>query len=643
MPEHRLFPAYGGLLWLLLIIAAVLYWPGLDGYYILDDQPNLESLANIGHPPEDFVQPQVFNEVGRFISEGIASSLGRPISLTSFALQAHRWPDGVWHFKYVNLMIHLLNGALVFWFIWLVTRLLRLETQQGLLLALLTTTLWLLNPLQVSTASYIIQRMAQLSALFTLGGLVAYLYGRLWLTENKLFKGYLLASLGIGLGGLLATFSKETGALLVLYVLVLEATLLYKLSQPAYWRIWRGLFIYLPSLLLAGYLIYSLPGFIRGYEIRDFTLVERLWSEARILVDYLGKILWPRLHTLNLFHDDFLISTGWLSPPTTLLSVIVVVGVFFAALFLRRRYPVFAFAALWFFAGHLLESTFLPLVLYFEHRNYFPMLGPLFALAYAVIYVFRYLQNPLLRNLTAGLVALWIGLIMFATWNETRLWGQPLVQAHVWAEQKPLSRYAQSHAASLLISAGRPEEALDYYRHMLKVFPDDGGPHAFWLAASCFYPEIPRPDIQAALENFGRVRGEEALINGLKVFLEYYHEGQCPAYYDTETVENLLRALVYNPNLHRKFRHSAYNLYGLFLARQERYREAIDMADQSLALKQEIAMKMQRLVWLIGKGDIAEALSYIKRIRAELSPLQQQWYAEDLDRLENNLQTLLET
>ncbi|MBE9562730.1 MAG: hypothetical protein IMF12_07715, partial [Proteobacteria bacterium] len=154
---------YGCLFFIVLLITGWLYWQGLYGIFIFDDVPNLQELANVG---------QFGSSIMQFITEGEAGSLGRPVSLLTFALQADSWPFYPWDFKYVNLMIHLLNGCLIFWIVIFITRF--LELKHHVLLALLTASVWLLHPLQVSTVLYVIQRMTQLATLFTLVGILFY-------------------------------------------------------------------------------------------------------------------------------------------------------------------------------------------------------------------------------------------------------------------------------------------------------------------------------------------------------------------------------------------------------------------------------------------------------------------------------------
>ena len=57
------------------------------------------------------------------------------------------------------------------------------------------------------------------------------------------------------------------------------------------------------------------------WATRDFSLRTRLLSEARIVVDYMRWTLLPTPNALSFYHDDFHISSGLLTPWTTLASI----------------------------------------------------------------------------------------------------------------------------------------------------------------------------------------------------------------------------------------------------------------------------------------------------------------------------------
>lgn len=114
-------------------------------------------------------------------------------------------------------------------------------------IALLTAGFWLLHPLMLSTTLYVIQRMAQLPLLFSLLAIIGYFKGRGLLAVYPI-KAYLIMTLSIGLGTILATFSKENGALLPLLILVIEFCNPNKNYKPM-WQ-WRAVCLWLPSLAI---------------------------------------------------------------------------------------------------------------------------------------------------------------------------------------------------------------------------------------------------------------------------------------------------------------------------------------------------------------------------------------------------------
>ncbi len=626
--------AYGLSFILLLLCTAWLYWPGLHSIFILDDQPNLDPLSQI-------TDTQPFMGMIKFATEGISGESGRPLSLLTFALQYHNWPSNPWSFKYVNLMLHLLNGCLIIWILLHLGRLLTLPASRYLPLALLTATLWLWHPFHASTVLYVVQRMVLLSAFFTLLGLLAYLQGRQYLVEKRLFKGYIWISLAIGVGGILATLSKENGILLVFYIVVLEMTVLQTLPKPAYFRLWQAVFIYLPIAALVTYLTWHFGKFLQTYEIRDFTLIERLLTEGRALSDYLAKILILRPHAFNLFSDDYPISQNLFTPLTTLFALIFLAGLLLIALWKPRTRPVLSFAILWFFAGHLLESTFLPLVPYFEHRNYLPMLGILFATVYGIFSLAEQMHHVFLRKVAIALMLLWFTFFPLLTWSQTTLWAQPILQAMFWAEKKPLSRFALSHAAALLEQAGRPTQAETYLRQMTQSFPNDTGPYMLWLHLACKHSEVTPPNVSQLLDHFQIAKLDTAVVSSLNILINDGDYRLCPTLLDSQTLDQLFQTLIKNP--HADFYLSyLYHLHAIFHAHQQHYAQAVQAASESLAKRDQPELRVWQIEWLMADNRLQDAQTAIQTLRSHLNPLTAKLYTNRLDWLERQIKMLQE-
>jgi len=604
--------------YVLLILAWLVYAPGLSGVFLFDDQPNLAFLADFG------ASGNISQEIGRALIQNPSSQLGRPISMLTFLWQAPSWPLNVQDFKYVNILLHLLNACLVLWVVLLLGRLLDLPPTRCQILGLIVTAFWLLHPLHVSTVLYVIQRMVEVSAFFTLAGLAAYLHGRFYLARQRLVRGYLWVTGGIGLGLVLGVLSKENGLLLALYISVLEITLLRKVATAPYWQAWRWLFMAGPVIAFVGYLMLNSHYIAASYSARDFTLVERLWSEARIGWEYVGNILFPRPSALGLFHDDYLVSRGWLMPSSTLLAVLAWASALGTAVFLRKRAPWIAFAVLWFLAGHLMESTFIGLILYFEHRNYLPMLGLLLAIAYYLTFGLDHFQaksNMLLRIIAA----IWLSLLLVITWGETTLWGQPVQQAALWAQQQPYSKFAQSHAAHVMNLYGQPDKARDYYLHLAQTFPETTGPYLLWISASCKPKLLALPDMALVWPILATKHADIGSVSALNTLVNEMNKQECEL--PVDLVLKIFSVLQSNPNL-RNFGDTITKLYAQFLAGQKRYGEALMLTDNLAA---DIPYRIERIVWMIFAGALDTALTEIEQLRAQLTPLTEPLYRKQLD------------
>jgi len=361
------------LLFLILLLTFLIYLPGLSGPMILDDYPQLNPiLENIGKGSWS----------GHLLSE--SGVLGRPVAMVSFILNAVAAGKDFWWWKFTNLAIHLLAGVLVFV---LSTRLLAAEDgrirRNVHYLALLTAGLWLLHPLQVSTVLYTVQRMTQLSALFVFAGLLSYTLGRERQLAGKRYgwTGLVLAFLVFSP---LAVFSKENGLLFPVLTGLLEVFFFGFKGGRRERQVLTGcytLFLLIPGLIAVYWLTTHFDQLVLGgYEVRNFTLHERLLTQFRVLVYYLYQMVVPQAGSLGFFHDDFPVSKGLLSPPSTLLSLGVLVGGLVAGWRLRRFSKAAAFGIFFFFAAHLMESTIFPLELMFEHRNYLALYGILLSL-----------------------------------------------------------------------------------------------------------------------------------------------------------------------------------------------------------------------------------------------------------------------
>ncbi|RYH21168.1 MAG: hypothetical protein EON54_25775, partial [Alcaligenaceae bacterium] len=236
--------------------------------------------------------------------------------------------------------------------------------------------IWLLHPLHASTVLYAVQRMAQLSALFTLGAVCVFLVARQQLVDGPTRAAQLNLFVSFPLLVFLGVLSKQNAAVAPAICLVLELAYFGKNSRPgATVRNFFAVFLALPAFAVAGILLLAPRILLATYDEWDFTLAERLLTQPRALIDYIGMLLLPRGLQMGLYTDDFAISHDLFSPLSTLWCILTLAWISVLAVVMRKRAPSVFAGWFFFLAAHSIESGFLPLELYYEHRNYLPAFG----------------------------------------------------------------------------------------------------------------------------------------------------------------------------------------------------------------------------------------------------------------------------
>lgn len=451
-------------LFCILALTVACYLPGLTGHFIFDDG------ANIRINPFLKIDRLDFPTLWQAASSGGASPLSRPISMASFAVNHYFFGMSPYYFKAVNLAIHLINGMLVFILSRLLLNLhLRLREAENekaaAWVAIAVAAIWLLHPFNLTGVLYAVQRMTSLAALFTLAGLALYLYGRKNLLNGGR-SGFIAIIAAIGVFTPLAALCKESGALLPLLIFVTEATLLrWSAPDRSVRRMLAaasGLSVAVPLLFVLFYVSNNPDLILGGYQWRDFTMAERLMTEARVLWFYLHMIVLPNMSEMGLHHDDILVSRSLLSPWTTLPAIAGILLLAAGAFVLRNKQPLLAFGVAFFFVGHAMESTIIPLELAFEHRNYLPMLGILLPLAYYALDPRLHLSSVRVRR-----AAFLLLVILFAglTASRARQWGDTLQMRMLEVERHPRSVRAHTDLAGLYnnLPPTSSEDAFDLY------------------------------------------------------------------------------------------------------------------------------------------------------------------------------------
>lgn len=513
-------------LFLILCLTIIIHWVGLKGGFLFDDYPNLQDLGTYGVVDD-------WDKVKAFITNGFAGPTGRPIALASFLIDANTWPTAPYPFKYTNLMIHLLNGVLLCWAILLLLRNYQYQEQKAVWMALVSTAIWLLHPYFISTTLYVVQRMAQLATLFSLIGIVGYLKARLLLPQ-KTIPAHIWMSLSVGLGTILATYSKENGALLPLLILVIEFCNPSDKNKPI-WQ-WRAIFLWLPSIAIVILLIKYMDFSAHPWPNRNFNMIERLYSEARIVTEYLYNLVIPQVELRGLYQDGYEISKSLVQPITTLYSIFFLTVIIVLAFFYRRKYPLFSLAILFFMAAHLMESTVIGLELYFEHRNYLAAIF-LFLPFTSALYLLKAKIDTKLVDVIACFV---LSILTFFTYERAKLWSDIDQLQLYWAKSSPDSPRAQNAIAAILFDRGRYQESNKFLEQATMRMPDSALLNVRLLLQKVYLGEAKELDFEEASNRLVKQSFDAQAIQALRVLVEFITEHHLSNVYGSWTLNLII-------------------------------------------------------------------------------------------------------
>ncbi|WP_139052872.1 hypothetical protein [Thiocapsa marina] len=612
--------------WVLPLLVIALTWyaynKGATGSLFYDDLSNLSALTNL----------ETHEAIKVFLFDGSSGPTGRPLALASFLPHAQGWPASHITARQFNFIIHLFNGVLLGW---LGYALLTLADQTSPLrsyfIALSAASIWLFSPLLVSTNLILIQRMTSLSALFGLVGLLTYVLG------YRLLANHPRTGVTIQLGALalftaLAILSKESGALFPIYALVIEAGIAKSASIAVPMRRLRLGILYLLLIALAIYLIKELPNDLTAQlGHRGFSVLERLRTQPGILWEYIRLAVVPDLTAYGPFHDDVKAANSMWSP---LIATSAFIMLTWLALRMRLRSPWLLFAILWFFAGHLIESTTIPLELYFEHRNYIAIFGFFLAISYYALTVPQKYLKLSASALVIYITSLWTVLFMLAN-----IWGNPLEAGENWVRNHPESSRAAMSLSALYYEelGGESTVSRQVLDRAAEACPSCLDVRVQSLLYACGNEETAEISnrFKKLLLDARTGLGTPATLDSIYPLREFANKDQC-APVTLDQIMRLIQSLLDNP----AFNSGSFGIHLHYLAaltsydlgNQEEARRYLAAAERSGTAFNIIGLRVQMLM---DQDKVSEAVGFLesKKNPSHISAQTRGYWNEQIDEM----------
>jgi len=481
------------LLLVLMVCICFIYKNSIKGPFIFDDIPNIQD--------NPYIRLSKLTLDG-IIGAGFKSiSHNRPVANISFALNYYFNGYNVAGYHFVNILMHIITGIILFYFIKVTLVLsnfqnIKIELEKNtappnkqnllihnsktssistpprsfipasaelLFIPFFATFIWLVHPLQTQTVSYIVQRMNSMAAMFYILSLLLYVKARLANTEKKKWGLFL----GCILSGILSLASKEIAATLPFFIFLYEWFFFQKASLK--WIKLNSIYflcILLLIILFAFFLLGSHPIkiILSTYNHRDFTLWQRVLTEFRVVIYYISLIIFPHPTRLNLLHD-FSISHSFIDPITTLLSFITILGLIIMAIWLAKRDRLLSFCILWFLGNLVIESSVIGLEIIFEHRTYLPSM---FICLLAVVVCYRYIN---MKWIGVALACIIVTVFSFWTYQRNLVWSDSITFHRDCVRKSPQKARPHNNLGEVLADQGHLAEAVTHYLEALRINP----------------------------------------------------------------------------------------------------------------------------------------------------------------------------
>ncbi|MGX9728077.1 MAG: tetratricopeptide repeat protein [Candidatus Electronema sp. VV] len=425
---------------LLLLLA---YSPSMQAPFLFDDIIHIEKNSNI------HIKELSCNSLKK------AAQGHRPIPMITFALNYYFSGLNPFSFRIFNIFIHFLNSIFVY-FVAKKTISLAGKSEKKNLSAISIAIIWSIHPIQIQSVTYIVQRMNILAFFFSLIAIIFYFESK---NNSHSIKNYLCISLCL-ISIVISIYSKQNAAIVPAVIFICEFTFYRNKNQSL-----LLLTIAFLIILLISFYIYieHIPDWYSG---KNYTPLQRLLTEFRVVVFYILLIIFPSSGRFNIDHD-FIMSYSFLKPIGTFYSFVVIVMLTILAVKNRKDYPLFFFGLICFLVTHSIESSIIPLDISFEHRNY----APSFYLTISLISLFDiFIDN---KKIYISHIFLIVVILLQISFERNKVWKSGI---SLWSDsvrKSPNKSRPTESLAYYLEQEGRFEESILYYEKSIFINPNN--------------------------------------------------------------------------------------------------------------------------------------------------------------------------
>lgn len=522
---------------IILIIAAtaIVYANSLKNSFIWDDSAVIVD--------NDFIKswrnfPRIFNrsylthisDIGNLGTGDIGSGEAsyRPIVTISYFIDYHLWRLNPFGFHLHNLILHIANAILLYFFINLITK--------DKKLSLLTSLLFALHPVNNEAVNLISFREDLLIFLFCLSSFILFIKMGNYAGQKKIY----LYSASVILF-LLALFSKEMAAtlpaLFILYDYLIKKEPGKKILSSLKSRYLGYIIALLFYCVIRFQIITTGEKPLVAYQMDNLYI--KLLTMAKVFANYIQWLLLPVNIHPTLPDDPSLISHSIWQPQTSA-AIILIICLFAAALKFIKQKPLFSYAIFWFFITLLpVANIFFPITNYMAGRYlYLPAAAFHFFLAGFLLklpedFKIPYITAAALRKASKNAIAILLIFYSMFTAIKNLTWQNNTIFWSEMVERYPQNALAHSNLGNCFRENGLLNSAINEYTTALNLDPNEAMDHN--KLGSCYFKkgmlrealsEFKKalklnPDLAITYNGIGSILGDRGLYKEALAYFEH--------------------------------------------------------------------------------------------------------------------------
>jgi hypothetical protein len=319
---------------------------------------------------------------------------------------------------------------------------------------------WAIHPVWVTSVTYVVQRMASMAGLFYIASMYFYLKAR---TNSKFQYLFILFTISL-LSGLASVLTKENAAMLPVSILLFDLFLIGGITKQNVLKYAKIALLPVIVVLIAGFIYVDFSNIINEYKIRDFTMIERLLTQPRVILFYLSLLFYPISSRLTFLYEID-VSRSLFQPWTVIPSVFLILFIIIFAFYIARKRPLISFCIIFYFLNHLIEGSIFNLELIYEHRNYLPAMLLFVPFAEFIIYAIDYFSY---KKIIQCIVALGIAVILIGegdvTYNRNKIVSDDFLLWFDNIDKSPGLSRPHANTARIYFLYNKKEKALQEYK-----------------------------------------------------------------------------------------------------------------------------------------------------------------------------------